>query len=143
MQLAMGVCAFCQSLYRTAPFVSNLIIIGLLLLNYLTLHHYSSGGSEIHPIPNHHWIVKRDLENDSLHTPTTQDVPRRERYTFATLLCDDKILQATSVLVYSLKNYARTKHPVTVMVLPNVTSQAKAQLKKLGAQVRIFLRSNS
>ena len=59
----------------------------------------------------------------------------RRNYTFATLLCDDKLLQATSVLVYSMVNYANTSYPVTIMTLPNVTEAAKEQLRKLGAQI--------
>ena len=61
--------------------------------------------------------------------------PRRRNFTFATLLCDDKLLQATSVLVYSLINYAKTRYPVTIMALPNVSDAARWQLRKLGAQI--------
>ena len=43
------------------------------------------------------------------------------RYTFATLLCDDRFLEATSVLLYSLIHYAKTKYPVTVLALPKVS----------------------
>ena len=55
--------------------------------------------------------------------------------TFATLLCDDKLLNATSVLVYTLLNYAKTEYPVTVITLPEVSMKAKMQLQELGAQV--------
>ena len=65
----------------------------------------------------------------------TQGPKVSKRYTFATLLCDDKLLQVTSVLVYSMINYANTSYPVTIMALPNVTSAAKEQLRTLGAQI--------
>ena len=60
--------------------------------------------------------TKRDVES----VRVTHKVGKR-RYTFATLLCDDRFLEATSVLLYSLIHYAKTKYPVTVVVLPKVS----------------------
>ena len=77
-----------------------------------------------------------DLEEAKTKLNSTVTMkPKRMNFTFATLLCDDKLLQATFVLVYSLVNYAKTRYPVTIMALPNVSDAARLQLRKLGAQI--------
>ena len=119
------------------------------------LHNKSNAGNDVIMSANNDVIATGNGVQNSSHagniTETdeeSEEVPteikpalvskRRKKYTFATLLCDDKLIQATSVLVYSLINYAHTRHPVTIMALPNVSMAAKWQLQKLGAQVMDF-----
>ena len=132
----------------------NILLLTLLLLNYFTLFVVNMDNySEIPVVDNPRSIVKRSdvtftgnitnaknaatSERDSKTEGKISSVPkpRRSNFIFATLLCDDKLLQATSVLVYSLVNYAKTRYPVTIMALPNVSDAARWQLRKLGAQI--------
>ena len=84
-----------------------------------------------HTAATSHKVMKRNLKsapNQESHIVKVQkELTKRAphvqsgKYTFATLLCDDRLLEATSVLVYSIINYAKTIYPVTVMTLPGVT----------------------
>ena len=145
-----------KTFYRKTSMDSlwNILLLTLLLLNYFTLFVINMDNySEIPVVDNRQFVVKRSdvtvtgnitdaknariSEGGSKTEGMTSSVPKQRRmnFTFATLLCDNKLLQANSVLVYSLINYAKTRHPVTIMVLPNVSHTARWQLKKLVAQV--------
>jgi hypothetical protein len=54
---------------------------------------------------------------------------------YVTLLCSDAELAPARVVVYSLRR-SKTSHPVVVLALPKVSSEARAQLTALGAIVR-------
>ena len=132
----------------------NIILFTLLLLNYFTFFVFNTEGqNEIPVVSSRHFVVKRGAmsfignQTDADSAMASKGVsktqrntssapkPRRKNYTFATLLCDDKLLQATSVLVYSMINYAKTNYPITIMALRNVSIEALMQLNKLGAEV--------
>ena len=134
----------------------NIILFTLLLLNYFTFFVFNTESqNEIPVVSSRHFLVKRGAvsftgnQTDAgsakvpegvskafqRNTSSAAAKPKRKNYTFATLLCDDKLLQATSVLVYSMINYAKTKYPVTIMALRNVSIEALMQLNKLGAEV--------
>ena len=74
-------------------------------------------------------VMKRNLRSIPHQKAHRQKTKQEEtkahaqggRFSFATLLCDDKLLEATSVLVYSMIKYAKTKYPVTIMALPDVS----------------------
>ncbi len=56
-------------------------------------------------------------------------------FAFATLLCDDKLLDATLVLTYSLIHLAKTQYPMIVLALPEVSLEARKFITRLGAHV--------
>ena len=67
------------------------------------------------------FISKRKIDMTKRNSGSVREKHGVRRYTFATLLCDDRVLEATSVLLYSLIHYAKTKYPVTVLTLPKVS----------------------
>ncbi|KAK4700359.1 hypothetical protein P7C70_g5889, partial [Phenoliferia sp. Uapishka_3] len=62
-----------------------------------------------------------------------QDNPKQCAY--AALLCDDELLPALRVLLYSL-TATGTAYSTVVLVLPTVSDAARAQIGSLGAEVR-------
>lgn len=60
--------------------------------------------------------------------------PAEEPYAYASLLCDDVMIDATKVLIHSLKS--KTNYPFILLVLPQVTQTA--ELIKLGAKIQVI-----
>jgi len=58
-----------------------------------------------------------------------------EQCAYAALLCDDELVPALEVLLYSLKK-SGTSHPLVVLALPGVTAAARDEIGKLADQVR-------
>ena len=137
-----NVCTTLYRCFRRSHHIFNLVLTILLLLNFMQFNnHYIMEQQK--EDTKYYKIVKRNLKSfqdaESYHPRTAQKVGKGHahggKYTFATLLCDDRLLEATSVLVYSLINYAKTKYPVTVMALPRLSKGARDQLHMLGAKI--------
>lgn len=60
--------------------------------------------------------------------------PSEQAYAYASLLCDDVMIDATKVLIHSLKS--TTKLPFILLVLPQVTQTE--ELVKLGAKLHVI-----
>ncbi len=60
--------------------------------------------------------------------------PAEQAYAYASLLCDDVMIDATKVLIHSLKS--KTNHPLILLVLPQV--KQTADLLKLGAKLQVI-----
>lgn len=60
--------------------------------------------------------------------------PSEQSYAYASLLCDDVMIDATKVLIHSLKS--TTKLPFILLVLPQVTQTE--ELIKLGAKIHVI-----
>ena len=119
--------------------IFNFLLTILLLLNFIQFQiHYMAewkkqevesrqvGKRSLRSVP-HQKAQKQKTKQEAAKTHV-----QGERFSFATLLCDDKLLEATSVLVYSMIQYAKTKYPVTIMALPSVSESEYKLLRYCG-----------
>lgn len=75
-------------------------------------------------------ILRKSSDKQPVQQPGATDLTPRD-YAYATLLCDDVMIDAAKVLIYSLKK--TTDLPFLLLVLPGV--QQRAELVKLGAEI--------
>ena len=117
--------------------IFNFLLTILLLVNFIQFQIHYMAEWKKQEIESRE-VIKRNLRSvphqKAQKQKTKQEEPKMHaqsgRFSFATLLCDDKLLEATSVLVYSMIKYAKTRYPVTIMALPDV-SEGEHKLLRL------------
>jgi glycogenin len=79
-----------------------------------------------------HLEVSKDSVSWKKFVPSTDAIDPSKKYAYASLLCDDAMIDSAQVLVYSMKQ-TNTPYPFLILLLPSVSETAELSLKKLGA----------
>lgn len=113
---------------RLQRYLRLLLFISLLIFILLWLLEGNSGHPES---PSGLAAIRRKLSLEKIG----QRSPSVQSYAFATLLCDDVMIDAIKVLIHSFGE-TQSPHPFIVLALPQV-SQID-QLERLGAKVHVI-----
>lgn len=124
---------------RNRIIIRMLFTVGLGILLFLRLR---QGSRNDHRAGHEHEILSSAVEPTGAPRRPFHSLVRRkdlapiaETYAYASLLCDDVMLDATKVLIHSFRKTG-SPYPFLLLVLPQVSQ--REELERLGAQVHVI-----